>query len=130
MKKSRIIAFLLLLIIVIGMWSYNYAMHGGARNLSEEAVCYTVTSKNITAEFTTDPFLANRKYLDRAVAVKGTVTHKKGNEIILDNVVVCVLSNPNDSIKISQSITLKGRIVGYDDMMEEIKLDQCAPIQS
>ena len=35
-----------------------------------------------------------------------------------------------EAIKEKKIITLKGRIVGYDDIMEEIKLDQCIVIKN
>jgi hypothetical protein len=128
MKKSRIIAITGLLAVVIGVLGYNYVMHGGARDLSQETADYTITSKEIAEEFTANTASANKKYLEKAVAVEGIVTNKIENEIILDNGVVCVLKDKNNAIKVNQTITLKGRVVGYDDLMEEIKLDQCSPI--
>lgn len=128
MKKSRIIALIGLLALVIGVLGYNYVMHGGARDLSEETADYTITSKEIAEEFTTNIASANKKYLEKAVAIEGIVTNKIENEIILDNGVVCILKDKNNAIKVNQTITLKGRVVGYDDLMEEIKLDQCSPI--
>jgi flagellar basal body-associated protein FliL len=128
MKKSRIIAITGLLAVVIGVLGYNYVMHGGARDLSQETADYTISSKEIVAEFTTNTASANKKYLEKAVAVEGIVTNKIDNEIILDNGVVCVLKDKNNAIKVNQAITLKGRVVGYDDLMQEIKLDQCSQI--
>lgn len=128
MKKSRIITLSLVLAVVIGVLGYNYIMHGGARDLSEETPNFTVTSEKIAKEFTTNSATANQKYLEKAVAIQGIVTGKVAKEIILDNGIVCILKESNNAIKINQPITLKGRVVGYDDLMEEIKLDQCSQI--
>ncbi len=128
MKKSRIIAITGLLAVVIGVLGYNYVMHGGARDLSQETADYTITSKAIAEEFTANTASANVKYLEKAVAVAGIVTNKIENEIILDNGIVCTLKDKNNAIKVNQTITLKGRVVGYDDLMQEIKLDQCSQI--
>lgn len=128
MKKSRIITLSIVLAVVIGVLGYNYIMHGGARDLSEETPNFTVTSEKIAKEFTTNSATANQKYLEKAVAIKGIVTGKVAKEIILDNGIVCILKESNNAIKINQPITLKGRVVGYDDLMEEIKLDQCSQI--
>ena len=103
-------------------------MHGGARNLSNEATNFTVTSIEITKEFNENATVANKKYLEKAVAVKGTVTEIHANQIIVDDNIVCDLKSKNSKIKLNQSITLKGRVVGFDDFMGEIKLDQCFPI--
>jgi hypothetical protein len=128
MKKTRIIATIGLLALVIGVLGYNYIMHEGARDLSQETTDYAITAKEIVAEFTTNTALANKKYLGKAVAVEGIVTNKIENEIILDNGVVCIMKDKNNTIRVNETITLKGSVVGYDDLMQEIKLDQCDPI--
>mgnify|MGYP001228335292 FL=1 len=98
MKKSKIIALIGILALVIGVLGYNYVMHGGARDLSEETAAYTITSKEIAKEFTTNTASANKKYLEKAVAIEGIVTNKIENEIILDNGVVCILKDKNNAI--------------------------------
>ncbi len=128
MKKLKIILSLVLLLTIIGVLGYNYVMHGGARNLSNEATNFTVTSNEITKEFNENATVANKKYLEKAVAVKGIVTEIHANQIIVDDNIVCDLKSKNSKIKLNQSITLKGRVVGFDDFMGEIKLDQCFPI--
>ncbi len=129
MKKSQIIIVSLLVVVVMGFTGYNYVMHGGARDLATEAANYTVTSQEITKEFSANTEVANKKYLEKAVAIKGTITSIKGNEVIVDNTIICTLKEKlNPSIKENQLITLKGRVVGFDDLMGEIKLDQCLAI--
>lgn len=128
MKKLKIILSLVLLLTIIGVLGYNYVMHGGARNLSNEATNFTVTSNEITKEFNENATVANKKYLEKAVAVKGIVTEIHANQIIVDDNIVCDLKSKNSKIKLNQSITLKGRVVGFDDFMGEIKLDECFPI--
>lgn len=128
MKKSRIIALFLLVAVIVGISTYNYVMHGGARDLSEEATNFSVSSKVLAEAFTKNTKLANSKYLEQAVAVSGIVTDANENEITLDNGIVCSLKKSDASIKVNQTITIKGRVVGYDDLMEEIKLDQCFSI--
>jgi tRNA_anti-like len=128
MKKSKVISLVLLLVIVIGISGFNYVMHGGGRDLSQETTNFSVSSKKIAEEFTSNTALANTKYLEKAVAIKGIVTDKNENEIILDNGIVCQLKKSDTSIKVNQAITIKGRVVGYDDLMGEIKLDECFTI--
>jgi hypothetical protein len=128
MKKSRIIALSLLLAVVVGVGVFNYVMHGGARDLSQEETDFAVTSKTLAEEFTNNTTVANSKYLEKAVAVKGIVTAANANEITLDNGIICTLMKSDKAIKVNQPITIKGRVVGYDDLMGEIKLDQCFSI--
>ena len=125
MKKSRIIALFLLLSVVVGVSAFNYVMHGGGRNLLKEETNFSVSSNDLAKEFSTNTNLANAKYLEKAVAVKGIVADVNNNVITLDNGIVCTLQTANNAIKKNQVVTIKGRVVGYDDLMEEIKLDQC-----
>ncbi|MBS1534350.1 MAG: hypothetical protein JST78_04670 [Bacteroidetes bacterium] len=128
MKKSRIIGLALIIAIVIAIGVYWYVMHGGARNLASEDATYTVNAKDITQEFATNSERANKKYLEKAVVVTGKVTEVHANQVIIDNSVVCLLQQPDSKIKLNQSIIMKGRVVGFDDFMGEIKLDQCLSI--
>lgn len=124
-KKLKIISFSILTIVLIGFAGYRYIMHGGERNLSTEDAVFTVTSKSILNEFVTNTEVANKKYLEKAVAITGTITQNNQKDITIDNSIICSLKNPDATLKKDQQITVKGRVVGYDDLMGELKLDQC-----
>jgi uncharacterized membrane protein len=125
MKKPQIILTSLAFIGLMGFTAYNYVMHGGARDLSTEDAIFTVSSKGIAQEFTNNIELSNKKYLEKAVEVKGIITAVNNKEVVIDNSIICNLKAPNSSLKVNQPITVKGRVVGYDDLMGELKLDQC-----
>lgn len=122
---KKIIAVAILAIALLGASSYYYIMHGGERNLSSEETAFTVSSKSIANEFASNIEMSNKKYLEKAIAIKGIVTKITGKEIIIDNTIVCNLKELDATIQKNQTITLKGRVVGYDDLMGELKLDQC-----
>jgi hypothetical protein len=124
-KKILIISVSVLLIVFVAAVGYNYVMHGGARNLSDEDTAFSIKSKVIIDEFSTQTDVSTKKYLDKAIAISGTITSVNGNEVILDNSIICNLKDADATLKVNQSVTLKGRLVGFDDLMEEIKLDQC-----
>lgn len=124
-KKFKIIIFSIVAIIVVTFAGYYYVMHGGARNLSNEETAFTISSKKITNQFAANVDASNKKYLDKAIAINGIVTNVNGKEVILDNSIICNLKEVDATIQKNQKVTLKGRVVGYDDLMGEIKLDQC-----
>ena len=124
-KKFKIIFISLAIFSLVAFWSYNYLMHGGERNLENEDAAFIVSSDQITKEFTTNINQANKKYLEKAIAIQGVVTDIIENQIIIGNSVVCTFEKPTNSIHKNQIITVKGRVVGYDDLMGELKLDQC-----
>jgi hypothetical protein len=124
-KNIKIVLFALIAIVLIGSFTHNYVMHGGARNLTTEKTDFTVASSSIKSEFVTNIETANKKYLEKAIAIKGKITASNGNEVILDENVICTFKNQDSSIKNGQLVTVKGRVVGYDDLLGELKLDQC-----
>ena len=124
-KKVKIIGIILVVALLIGFSVFNYVFHGGARDLATEEVAFTVTSKNISAEFAANVVGATKKYSDKAIAVSGIVTAVSDSIVTIDNTIICNFKTPDTSIKNEEAITVKGRLVGFDDLMGELKLDQC-----
>jgi uncharacterized protein YkvS len=124
-KKFKVILFSIIVIGILAFTGFSYVMYGGSRNLSNEETAFAVTSKSIVSEFVTNADGANKKYLEKAIAIKGTITKITGNEVIIDNSIICSLKDLDASIQKDQVVTIKGRVVGFDDLMGELKLDQC-----
>ncbi len=120
----RITALTIAIIAITGFTSYNYVMYGGARDLTSEQTDFTVSSKSILNEFTTNIDVANKKYLEKAVAINGVITSINKNEIIINTSIICSVNNNETSFKEGQNVTIKGRVVGFDDLMGDLKLDQ------
>ena len=125
-KKVKIIGILLLAVLLVGFFVFNYVFHGGARDLATEDAVFTVTSKDITAEFTANVPAATKKYSDKAIAISGIVTAITDSIVTIDNTIICNFKTPDTTIKNEQNVTIKGRLVGFDDLMGELKLDQCS----
>jgi hypothetical protein len=124
-KKVKIFIFSIVFAGIAAFTGYNYVMYGGARNLATEETAYTVSSKSIANEFATNIELSNKKYLEKAIAIQGTITKITGTQVIIDDTIICNLKELDPTITKNQVVTLKGRVVGYDDLMGELKLDQC-----
>jgi hypothetical protein len=124
-KKVKVILAFLVFFLIIGFVSYNYIMHGGARDLTTEETAFSSTGTALLAEFTANADAANTKYLEKAIAVSGTITSISPTDTTIDNSIVCSLKTADKSLQKDQKITAKGRVVGFDDLMGELKLDQC-----
>ena len=127
-KKMKIIGASVMLIAIVGFSSVYYVFNGGARDLASEETAFSVTSQSILAELAQNP--QNKKYLDKAVAISGTVTAVSPTEVTLDGSIICGLSVADSTIQKHQKIIVKGRVVGFDDLMGELKLDQSCCINS
>ena len=125
-KKVKIIGVLFVIALIIGFSVFNYVFHGGARDLATEDAAFTVTSNDIIAEFAANVPAATKKYSDKAIAVSGIVTAVSDSIVTIDNTIICNFKSPDTTIKNEQTITIKGRLVGFDDLMGELKLDQCS----
>lgn len=124
-KKIKIIGLLLVFVLIIG-FSINYIFHGGARDLATEEPEFKVNSKEIISEFSKNVTKATQKYSDKAIAVSGNVTSVSDSIVTIDNTIICNFKTPDKNIKNNNNITVKGRLVGFDDLMGELKLDQCS----
>jgi len=125
MKKFKwpLVLFVLLLLSYFG---YNY-IYQGHRNIEQETAQHVITSKDLIAEFKTDAVLAETKYLNKTIEVSGIISEVTATEITLDDYIFSTFKESLDrnESKINETIIIKGRCIGYDDLLEQIKLDQC-----
>lgn len=103
-----------------------YAYNAGKRDLQSEQAAFTINTKDIVAEFVANEKAANKKYLEKPVAISGTITSKNNTEVIIDEIGVCNFKTADSSLKVGQTVTIKGRVVGYDDLLGGLNLDQCS----
>lgn len=104
---------------------YGY-LYKDARDISKEDAAYIVNSSQLIADYTYNPEDANDKYLNAALEVKGLVTKVSGSVLTLDSIIFCDFNNQLQSDLKGKSITVKGRCIGYDELFNEVKLDECS----
>jgi len=65
------------------------------------------------------------KWQNKIVELTGTISQIDQNGFMLNESIYCVKDKTSKSSLIeNNSYTIKGRIIGYDDLMEELKLDK------
>ena len=69
--------------------------------------------------------------LNQVVQVNGKVTGIDSLLVILDHRVICA-PDPSAGLvpAIGESITVKGRCIGYDDLLKELRLDHVVRIRN
>jgi len=130
-KRLKKIVIVLSIIIVVGIVAFpfikNYMVYNfGKRDIKSEEAAFTLKTKDIVAEFTTNEAAANKKYLEKPVAISGVITSVNDKEVIIDEVAICNFSTAEATLKAGQTVTIKGRVVGYDDLLGGVNLDQCS----
>lgn len=127
LKKVVIVLVVIAVVLVVAFFSARYyAYHGGKRDVQSEQAAFTMKTKDILAAFTTNEAEANKKYLEKPVSISGVVTSVKDKEVIFDEIVVCNFSTADSTIKVGQTLSVKGRVVGFEDLMGNVNLDQCS----
>ncbi|WP_298758435.1 hypothetical protein [uncultured Psychroserpens sp.] len=123
MRKRIIILIILIIGIIIG-YNYIYQDH---RDIENEVAKYEITSEDITSSFSKNPTEAETKYLNTTIEVAGKISESDNTSITLDDKVFCQFTNNiQNAVKVDSKIKIKGRVIGYDDLLEQVKLDQCS----
>ncbi|SHE33416.1 hypothetical protein SAMN05444278_101236 [Psychroflexus salarius] len=123
-KKAKISLGLFVVLLVVGFISYKYVMKPPAV-IEDRNVSFEGTSQDVFEKVQGNP----RGWQDKVVLISGTITSKDDKGLSLNNNIYCQLKE-KQYISINENIRLKGRIIGYDDLLEELKLDQCIIIQN
>ena len=121
MQNKLIVIFILIIGSIIA-YSYMYPNH---RSISEETVSFAVKADYIHEEFIQNSAQAEQKYLDQTLLVSGLVTAIDSKSLTIENKVYGQFETLNSDLNVNDSVTVKGRCIGFDDLLEEIKLDQC-----
>jgi hypothetical protein len=113
---------ILLILIIIGVIAYNYIYHNH-RDIESESAEFVLNANDLANEFVINPSAAEKKYLNRTIEVEGNITELNEYDLTLDDKIFCQFSS---KIKVENNkIRVKGRFIGYDNLLEQIKLDQC-----
>ncbi len=125
MRKWIII---LVIVIVAAIFGYNY-VYQDHRDIESERAEFTMSSSEINQLFSKNSVAAEQKFLNKTIEVSGLITDINSNDITIDDKIFCQFSdNLEASTDKNENIKIKGRVIGYDDLLEQVKLDQCTII--
>lgn len=126
MKKNKILIFILLVLITgYLVYSYVYKSH---RDIASEKGSFAVSAEVLFNEFKANEQQANLKYLDHTINVYGEISNidLAANSVIIEDKMVAVFKDKIPlSLKVHSDVNIKGRFIGYDDLLGELKMDQC-----
>jgi hypothetical protein len=116
----------LIILIVIGIIAYNY-IYQDHRDIESETAVFVLNSTDLVNEFTINPSASEKKYLNKTIEVFGTITELNDQDLTLDNNIFCQF-NSKIEVDTSKKVSIKGRFIGYDELLDQIKIDQCSII--
>ncbi|MBR9846319.1 MAG: hypothetical protein GYB35_09530 [Algicola sp.] len=123
MRKRISILIVLVIALIIG-YSYINQSH---RDIENENAEYNLDAIDIASNFSENARLAETKYQNTTIEVRGNITEVSSNSITLDDKVFCQFTKAIETtLKNNTTVKIKGRVIGYDDLLEQVKLDQCS----
>lgn len=131
-NKKILIGFTLFSAIVIVAIVY-FSFNKPHKNFVKAPLDYTIQSTELFQKYQVDVSNANTSFLDKILLIKGTIKEISSNMIILDGNIVCSFNPPqtiDPKLKLTDKISIKGRCIGYDDLLEEVRIDNCSLMQN
>jgi len=119
---------ILIVLIIAAFIGYNY-IYQDHRDIENESAEFAMPSSEIALQFSQDPTSAEQQFLNKTIEVSGLISEINTNDITIDDKVFCQFSNNIETaLDKSDKVKIKGRVIGYDDLLEQVKLDQCTII--
>ncbi len=124
MRKKILITTSLFLITGIAIYRYSYKNH---RDIESETADYVVTVDGLEKEFSLNDSLATIKYQDKTIEVTAEITsiEPANRGVVIGEKIFATFTDslPKD-IAINKILKIKGRFLGYDELLQEFKIDQ------
>ncbi|MDC8005875.1 hypothetical protein POV27_17610 [Aureisphaera galaxeae] len=128
-KKTKVLIFISLAAVITAFAVYQYTFNSSHRDIASEAAFTSITAQSMHQEFSSDEASASQNYLDQVIAITGVVSEKTKESLTLDNLVYVVMSQPlPKEIEVGTEWSIKGRCIGYDGLLEMVKIDQATTI--
>ncbi|HAD97709.1 MAG TPA: hypothetical protein DCG19_09910 [Cryomorphaceae bacterium] len=114
-----------LVVILLGTAYGAYLWFKPHRDIQGETASHKLTSTELSEAYSQGQEGANEIYLDQVVLVSGTVEEKDDTHIKLSGGVFCNGDFSNAELSEGSQASIKGRVVGYDDLFGEVRIDNC-----
>ena len=114
-----------LLVFSAGIYFYYGFLFKEARNIESEKPDFNLTATKLFKEYNMNPEKADSIYLNKTIEITGKITKETDSVIMLENTVFCRFTQKTKEELMNNTITIKGKCIGYDELFQEVKLDQC-----
>lgn len=122
-KNKTGFVFFFIFILIASAYVYIQKPH---RDISAETVEFSISSDALLNEFLVNEANASAKFLDKTIVVYGALTEIYNNFLAVDNKIYCKFEKEVPIIPLKSSLKVKGRCIGFDVLLEQVKLDQCS----
>ncbi len=128
-KKGYIIGLFVLALIILAGFAYDMTFNSKHREISKEDAAFQIAADELQYFFANNEASSVQKYMDEVLEVSGTITEIEENSVVLDKrVMVSFLPDPEYVFEDGKPIVIKGRCVGFDELLLQVKIDQASII--
>ena len=136
MSKKLRTSIIILIIFIVGSFTVGYIIWNKPQRKVENEKGIEVTSAQLVKDYQANEAEANKKYLDKAIQVSGTVSEIKNNQdgnstimLASDDVfagVLCTLKEKPVNVTSGATITIKGICSG---MLSDVRLREAVIVK-
>jgi hypothetical protein len=124
-KSISLLLFLFFVVLSVATYKYVYQKH---RNIHDMDADFKSVPQELHYEFENNGNVATKKYLNKIIVITGIVSEKDSESITLNDKILCYLSTNTDK-NFETKIAVKGRCIGFDELLEVVKLDECSLVK-
>ena len=128
-KKTALIIAALLIMVSGGIYFYYGYLFKEARNIETEKPETSISASQLIEDYNSNPQKADLQYLNKTIEITGLVTKETDSVMILQSAVFCLFKQKLNHNLLNTKAVIKGKCIGYDELFQEIKLDQCTIIK-
>ena len=122
--KWVLVALVLLAVAVTVGYKIIYKPH---KSTQEQSAVFVGNARLFQSRLNTQA----KQWQNTIVQLKDTIRQKDAKGVMLGANIYCQMADSlaTARLKARQVVTIKGRFIGYDDLLGEVKLDQCIVTQ-
>ncbi|URC12347.1 OB-fold putative lipoprotein [Flavobacterium sp. B183] len=114
-----------LVLISTGLYFYYGFLFKEARNIESEIPEFSITTTKLLDDYNSNTEKADSLYLNKTIEITGKVTKETDSVVILENNIFCLFTKKAKDKLLNNKVTVKGKCIGFDELFQELKLDQC-----
>lgn len=122
------IFYIIIALALAAFIGYKYVYHDH-RSISEEKPEYVIQAEDVVREFQENFKAAETNFLNQTIVIEGKITGLTKNTMTVNKSVFCQFLEPVKNVQLGSDVGVKGRCIGYDDLLGQVKLDQCTIIK-
>lgn len=120
----------IVIIIGIALAGYFYVFHKPHRDVQSEEASVKMNATQLLTAFTDDLNAANELYVNQTTEVKGIISEVNESQLVLEPGIICAMQEGFDASAFypGLKVIVKGRVISYDDLMSEVRVDNAAVV--